>query len=181
MDRGPVLGCTLRAPMPNPDTRLPCSQQVLLAPASPPNTALCLSESASLWRTGLCGLSPQPLMRSCSELYCFRPRGWAQPQLTTTWRSSPTPGAPLRVFTHPDPPAHSQALCTHASDAHWCAHTCRIQGVTRSRHPPARCTPAVNQCLGGAAGATTPRERRAAKGHPGCSHSPSRWPHGRSF
>lgn len=34
-----------------------------------------------------------------------------------------------------------------------------------SQHLPARCTPAVNQCLAGAASATTPREMRAAKGH----------------
>lgn len=34
-----------------------------------------------------------------------------------------------------------------------------------SRHLPARCTPAVNQCLAGAASTTTPREMRAAKGH----------------
>lgn len=49
-------------------------------------------------------------------------------------------------------------VCTHMQDP---------AGVMRSQHLPARCTPAVNQCLGGAAGAVTPRERRAAKGHPG--------------
>lgn len=48
-------------------------------------------------------------------------------------------------------------VCTHMQDP---------AGVMRSRHLPARCTPAVNQCLEGAAGAATPRERRAAKGHP---------------
>lgn len=48
-------------------------------------------------------------------------------------------------------------VCTHMQDP---------VGVMRSRHLPARCTPAVNQCLEGATGAATPRERRAAKGHP---------------
>lgn len=37
--------------------------------------------------------------------------------------------------------------------------------MMRSPHLPARCTPAVNQCLEGAAGAATPREMRAAKGY----------------
>lgn len=37
--------------------------------------------------------------------------------------------------------------------------------MMRSRHLPARCIPAVNQGLEGAAGAATPGEVRAAKGH----------------
>lgn len=37
--------------------------------------------------------------------------------------------------------------------------------MMRNRHLPARCTPAANQSLEGAAGEATPREARAARGH----------------
>lgn len=60
-------------------------------------------------------------------------------------------------------------MCTHI---HICTQThtgarahAGSTGVMRNQHLPARCTPAVNQCLEGAAGEATPREMRAAKGH----------------
>lgn len=168
-ERGPRASLGLHPSMPPCPTLTPgflCSQQVpsLLHPS---NTALRLPSQPLCGGLALCGLSPQPLMRSCSKLYSSGPRGLgAAPSLTTTWHFPHSQCTLACVYAH-RPTCTCTGVCTHASDAHWCAHTCRIQGVTRSRHLPARCTPAVNQCLGGAAGATTPRERRAAKGHPG--------------
>lgn len=80
----------------------------------------------------------------------------------------------LVLFPLPSTPSY---LCAHTS-THTRTHshtrtqmrTCAYAhagsaGVMRSPHLPARCTPAVNQCLEGAAGAATPREMRAAKGY----------------
>lgn len=71
-------------------------------------------------------------------------------------------------------------VCAHTpthTGTHSCTHTqrCRavctstrdLPGLRRSGHLPARCVPAVNQCLEGAAGAGTPGEIRAAKGRLG--------------
>ena len=60
----------------------------------------------------------------------------------------------LCVHTHPRTQMHTCASASAGS-----------AGVMRSRHLPARCTPAVNQRLEGAAGEATPREVRAARGH----------------
>lgn len=102
--------------------------------------------------------SPHPLLKCCSEAHCSESWGpgcrWGghftgsmSPQ-----QSQPIPRPTFRAS--PAPPCTLISVCAHTCTQMYtrvCAHAGSAR-VMRSGHLPARCTPAANQSLEGAAG-----------------------------